>query len=114
MQYSSIKYLFIIQEARIAVEQVVIPKGEPVELLPRASHIISAQIDLIRKYQLEAERTGKEPDVRLRILPFHTTTTEENHTSKIIDADSGFDDFLGTNDRNGSLSNVDRLPLLPE
>lgn len=113
MQYSSIKYLFIVQEARIAVEQVVIPKGEPVELLPRASHIISAQIDLIRKYQLEAERTGKEPDVRLRILPFHTTT-EENHTSKIIDADSGFDDFLGTNDRNGSLSNVDRLPLLPE
>ncbi|CAB4307794.1 unnamed protein product [Prunus armeniaca] len=103
-----------LEEARIAVEQVVIPKGEPVELLPRASHIITAQIDLIRKYQLEAERIGKEPDVRLRILPFHTTMTEENHTSKIIDADGGFDDFLGTNDRNGSLSNVDRLPLLPE
>ncbi|KAM1101371.1 hypothetical protein PS2_007725 [Malus domestica] len=104
-----------LEEARIAIEQVVIPKGEPVELLPRPSHIMSAQMDLIRKYQLEAERIGKEPDVRLRILPFHSTTIEENHTSKRVGADDGFDDFLDTNgNTNGSLLIVDRLPLLPE
>ncbi|KAM1117327.1 hypothetical protein ACFX2I_007747 [Malus domestica] len=105
-----------LEEARIAIEQVVIPKGEPVELLPRPSHIMSAQMDLIRKYQLEAERIGKEPDVRLRILPFHSTTIEENHTSsKRVGADDGLDDFLDTNgNTNGSLLIVDRLPLLPE
>ncbi|KAM1311240.1 hypothetical protein PS1_007719 [Malus domestica] len=104
-----------LEEARIAIEQVVIPKGEPAELLPRPSHIMSAQMDLIRKYQLEAERIGKEPDVRLRILPFHSTTIEENHTSKRVGADDGFDDFLDTNgNTNGSLLIVDRLPLLPE
>ncbi|KAM1449028.1 hypothetical protein ACFX1R_008889 [Malus domestica] len=104
-----------LEEARIAIEQVVIPKGEPVELLPRPSHIMSAQMDLIRKYQLEAERIGKEPDVRLRILPFHSTAIEENHTSsKRVGADDGLDDFLDTNgNTNGSLL-VDRLPLLPE
>ncbi|KAM1001190.1 hypothetical protein FF1_007733 [Malus domestica] len=105
-----------LEEARIAIEQVVIPKGEPVELLPRPSHIMSAQMDLIRKYQLEAERIGKEPDVRLRILPFHSTAIEENHTSsKRVGADDGLDDFLDTNgNTNGSLLVVDRLPLLPE
>lgn len=113
---SSIIFLSkIFQEARIAIEQVVIPKGEPVELLPRPSSIMSLQIDLIRKYQLEAERIGKEADVRLRILPYHTIRIEENHTSKRADDDDEFDDVLGTNgNTNGSLSTVDRLPLLPD
>jgi hypothetical protein len=79
---------------------------------------MSLQIDLIRKYQLEAERIGKETDVRLRILPYHTTRIEENHTSKRADDDDDdddddeFDDVLGTN--GNSLSAVDRLPLLPD
>lgn len=115
---SSIIFLStLLQEARIAIEQLVIPKGEPVELLPRPSSIMSLQLDLIRKYQLEAERIGKEADVRLRILPYHTTRIEENHTSKraAADDDDEFDDVLGTNgNTNGSLSTVDRLPLLPD
>lgn len=116
---SSIIFLStLLQEARIAIEQVVIPKGEPVELLPRPSSIMSLQLDLIRKYQLEAERIGKEADVRLCILPYHTTRIEENHTSKRAAAaadDDEFDDVLGTNgNTNGSLSTVDRLPLLPD
>ncbi|GAB4849413.1 hypothetical protein Ancab_004210 [Ancistrocladus abbreviatus] len=42
-----------LEEARIAIEHVVILKGEAVELLPRPPQILSAQMDLIHKYQLE-------------------------------------------------------------
>lgn len=59
-----------LEEARVAIEQVVIPKGKPVELLPRPSPIITLQVDLIQKYQLRSETVGQEPEVRLRILPF--------------------------------------------
>ncbi|XP_021890238.1 uncharacterized protein ycf45-like isoform X3 [Carica papaya] len=59
-----------LEEARVAIEQVVIPKGEPVELLPRPSPIITLQVDLIQKYQLRSETVGQEPEDRLRILPF--------------------------------------------
>ncbi|KAI7734563.1 hypothetical protein M8C21_023734, partial [Ambrosia artemisiifolia] len=59
-----------LEEVRIAIEQVVIPKGEPVELLPRHSNIMLLQKDLIRKYKLRAQRVGSEVDGRLRILPF--------------------------------------------
>ncbi|KAL6202151.1 hypothetical protein ACLB2K_025862 [Fragaria x ananassa] len=105
-----------LEEARIAIEQVVIPKGEPVDLLPRPSRIMSLQIDLIRKYKLEAERIGREADVHLRILPFHTTKFEENRTSKrTANDDDEFDEVLGTNgNTNGSLPTVERLPLLPD
>ncbi|XP_050370102.1 protein SEEDLING PLASTID DEVELOPMENT 1 [Argentina anserina] len=106
-----------LEEARIAIEQVVIPKGEPVDLLPRSPHIMPLQIDLIRKYKLEAEKIGHEADVRLRILPYHATVIEENHTSKRTanDDDDEFDEVSGTNgSTNGSLPTVERLPLLPD
>ncbi|KAM1041747.1 hypothetical protein TB2_030439 [Malus domestica] len=109
-----------LEEARIAIEQVVIPKGEPVELLPRPSHIMSAQMDLIRKYQLEAERISKEPDVSPypSFSYYSESVAEENHArlaSERIDANDVLDDFLDTNgSTNGSLPIVDRLPLLPE
>ncbi|KAG2681763.1 hypothetical protein I3760_11G158500 [Carya illinoinensis] len=99
-----------LEEARIAIEQVVIPKGEPVELLPRPSNIMSLQMELIRKYQLEAEKIGTESDRRLRILPFH-----KGKTSDTDGAHGGFDDFVGADGNiNGSFYSVDRLPLLPD
>ncbi|THF97443.1 hypothetical protein TEA_003432 [Camellia sinensis var. sinensis] len=74
-------------EARIAIEKVVIPKGEPVELLPRPSNIILLQKDLIHKYKLQTERVGAEPDARLRILPYQTTRDDEDEdASESIDA----------------------------
>ncbi|KAK9269357.1 hypothetical protein L1049_001128 [Liquidambar formosana] len=104
-----------LEEARIAIEQVVIPKGEPVELLPRPSNIMSLQIDLIRKYQLQSEKVGVEPGVRLRILPFQIRMDEDRQSSDIVDEYSGFDDFVSTNgDTNGSTYSMDRLPLLPD
>lgn len=104
-----------LEEARLAIEQVVIPKGEPVELLPRLPRIISLQLDLIRKYQLQAERIGSGADARLCILPLHTRTNEEDNTEQNDMSDIEFDDFINSGgDTNGSSYSVDRLPLLPE
>ncbi|KAK2638872.1 hypothetical protein Ddye_026667 [Dipteronia dyeriana] len=106
-----------LEEARIAIEQVVIPKEEPVELLPRPPYILSFQMNLIRKYQLQYERVGKEPDARLRILPFQTKLDVGGDTSETDDVDIDFDDFIGpSGDSNGTPCSVeeDRLPLLPD
>jgi hypothetical protein len=86
-----------------------------VELLPRPFNIRALQMDLIRKYQLEAERIGSDSDIHLRILPFHTRIGEDGETSETDSADGGFDDFVSANgDTNGSVCSVDRLPLLPD
>nr|XP_023879782.1 uncharacterized protein ycf45 [Quercus suber] len=104
-----------LEEARIAIEQVVIPKGESIELLPRPSNVMSLQMDLIQKYQLEAERIGTELDVRLRILPHRSRMDEEGKISERDIATGELDDFVSANgDPNGSLYVVDRLPLLPD
>ncbi|XP_050219556.1 protein SEEDLING PLASTID DEVELOPMENT 1 [Mercurialis annua] len=101
-----------LEETRIAIEQVVIPKGEPVELLPRPSHIISLQMDLIQKYRLQAEKMGTAPDVRIRILPYHTGLDE---SSEAENTENPFDDILGaSSDSNGSSYIIDRLPILPD
>lgn len=98
----------------MAIEQVVIPKGEPVELLPRPPNILRLQVDLIREYQLRSERVGKEPNIRLRILPFHTVLSEDDDAGE-TDEDTGFDDFTSSNSYcNGSIYSTSRLPLLPE
>lgn len=95
--------------------QVVIPKGEPVELLPRSSHIMSLQIDFIQKYQLETERIGTEPEARLRILPYQTRFDANSKFIETVGTDSGVDNFLSaTGDTNGSPFSTDRLPLLPD
>ncbi|KAF9666607.1 hypothetical protein SADUNF_Sadunf16G0246400 [Salix dunnii] len=104
-----------LEEARIAVMQVVIPKGEPVELLPRSSHIMSLQIDFIKKYQLETERIGTEPEGRLRILPYQTRIDANSKFIETVGTDSRVDNFLSaTGDTNGSPFSIDRLPLLPD
>ncbi|OIT30342.1 PREDICTED: uncharacterized protein ycf45 [Nicotiana attenuata] len=104
-----------LEEARIAMERVVIPKGEPVELLPRPSNIILLQKDLIRKYKLKSERIGTGTDVRLQILPFSGASDEDSQDSEGVDDESEVDELFRTNaESNGSAYTVDRLPLLPE
>lgn len=99
----------------MAIEQVVIPKGEPVELLPRSSHIMLLQRELIQKYKLWSEKIGREPDVRLRILPFQTSSDEDKQINESYGEDRGLEDFVCTNNvPNGMPYTVDRLPLLPE
>jgi stage III sporulation protein SpoIIIAA len=58
-----------LEEARLAVEQIVIPKGQPVELLPRTSQVRKMQHELIEHYRLHSQSFGEEPNRRLRIYP---------------------------------------------
>jgi stage III sporulation protein SpoIIIAA len=58
-----------LEEARLAVEQIVIPKGQPVELLPRSSKVRKMQHELIEHYRLQSDSFGDEPNRRLRIYP---------------------------------------------
>ncbi len=58
-----------LEEARLAVEQIVIPKGQPVELLPRSNHVRKMQHELIEHYRLKSASFGEEPNRRLRIFP---------------------------------------------
>lgn len=58
-----------LEEARLAVEQIVLPKGQPVELLPRSAKIRKMQHELIEHYRLKSSSFGDEPNRRLRIYP---------------------------------------------
>jgi stage III sporulation protein SpoIIIAA len=58
-----------LEEARLAVEQIVIPKGQPVELLPRSNSVRKMQHELIEHYRLKSVSFGEEPNRRLRIFP---------------------------------------------
>jgi hypothetical protein len=58
-----------LEEARLAVEQIVIPKGQPVELLPRPAKVRRMQHELAEHYRLKSNSLGEEPNRRLRIYP---------------------------------------------
>lgn len=58
-----------LEEARLAVEQIVIPKGQPVELLPRSATVRKMQHELVEHYRLRSSSFGDEPNRRLRIYP---------------------------------------------
>ncbi|MDY7014307.1 MAG: R3H domain-containing nucleic acid-binding protein [Cyanobacteriota bacterium] len=58
-----------LEEARLAVEQIVIPKGQPVELLPRSPNVRKMQHELVEHYRLHSDSFGEEPNRRLRIYP---------------------------------------------
>jgi stage III sporulation protein SpoIIIAA len=58
-----------LEEARLAVEQIVIPNGQPVELLPRSPKVRKMQHELVEHYRLKSDSFGDEPNRRLRIYP---------------------------------------------
>jgi nucleoside-triphosphatase THEP1 len=58
-----------LEEARLAVEQIVIPKGQPVELLPRSATVRKMQHELVEHYHLKSRSFGEDPNRRLRIYP---------------------------------------------
>jgi predicted RNA-binding protein Jag len=47
----------------------VIPKGQPVELLPRRASVQQMQHELVERYRLTSNSFGDEPNRRLRIYP---------------------------------------------
>ena len=56
-----------LDEVRMAVEQLVIPHREPVELLPRSGRIIEMQQALVESYSLNHTAIGEGSERRLRI-----------------------------------------------
>ncbi len=68
-QANSEDELEALEETRLAVEQIVIPRGQPVELLPRSARIRKMQHELVEHYRLHSDSFGEEPNRRLRIYP---------------------------------------------
>ncbi|URE10890.1 AAA domain (dynein-related subfamily) [Musa troglodytarum] len=105
-----------LEEARLAIEQIVIPQGKSVRLLPRPPHIIPVQIDLIKKYKLKWEMVGQEPGVHLRIfpLPLQAGIGGKKSVDQVVDENIELDDLRSFGGTESSQSGVPRLPLLPE
>jgi len=58
-----------LEECRLAVEQVVLPLGQPVELLPRSDAVRVLQAELIARYRLRSAVFGRGVQQRLRVFP---------------------------------------------
>ncbi|KAH6763543.1 P-loop containing nucleoside triphosphate hydrolases superfamily protein [Perilla frutescens var. hirtella] len=104
----SLEEIDALEEVRLAIEYIVIPGGEPVELLPRRLDIVARQLELVRSYQLAVENSGTESNPRLQILP--------QKLNKRASKPSSFIKVAGPNPvsaSNGGTS-VARLPFLPE
>ncbi|KAM0931752.1 hypothetical protein ACQ4PT_000062 [Festuca glaucescens] len=101
-----------LEEARLAVEQVVIPKGESMQLLPRPSTIISSQVNIVESFNLKWEVIGQEPNVCLRILP--QFADREKGTASEQGSAPGLTDSDNSDGMDYTQSGVTRLPFLPE
>ena len=65
----SAEFLTPLEEARLAIEEIVIAKNTPVDLFPRTSKIRKQQHELVSHYQLCGVSVGKNETRRLRIFP---------------------------------------------
>jgi len=97
----SLEEIDALEEARLAIEYIVIPGGEAVELLSRCSEIVDLQLKLVESYQLAAEKSGSEFTSRLHILPL-----KQNNPNPYLKSTT----TTGLTGSNG----VARLPFLPE
>jgi stage III sporulation protein SpoIIIAA len=61
--------LAALEECRLAVEQVVLPQGRPVELLPRSERLRQLQAELAARYRVGAAVFGSGRQQRLRLFP---------------------------------------------
>ncbi|XVE68786.1 hypothetical protein DITRI_Ditri09bG0098200 [Diplodiscus trichospermus] len=102
-----------LEEVRLAIEYIVIPGGEPVELLPRRSEIIARQLELVKSYQLAAENSGTELNPRLQILPQRLNKKLSSKSQKTPSTSQNFTGLKPLSDSSGGTS-VTRLPRLPE
>jgi hypothetical protein len=58
-----------LEETRLVIEEIIIQKKLPIELLPRVNSIRKLQHELISHYQLRGVSIGSEPNRRIRIYP---------------------------------------------
>lgn len=110
----SLEEIDALEEVRLAIEYIVIPGGEPVELLPRCSEIIARQLELVASYQLAAENSGTETNPRLQILPMRLN--KKKSSSKAAKSSSSFLKVINSKSLTGGGggTSVTRLPLLSD
>jgi hypothetical protein len=58
-----------LEECRLAVEQVVLAQGQPVELLPRSAAVRQRQAELAARYRLRTAVFGHGEQQRVRVFP---------------------------------------------
>jgi hypothetical protein len=58
-----------LEECRLAVEQVVLGQGRPIELLPRRDAVRALQAELVARYGLASAVFGRGDQQRLRVFP---------------------------------------------
>lgn len=58
-----------LEECRLAVEQVALAQGRPIELLPRSGPIRALQAELVARYRLASAVFGRGDQQRLRVFP---------------------------------------------
>ncbi|XP_057979241.1 protein SEEDLING PLASTID DEVELOPMENT 1 [Malania oleifera] len=109
----SLEEIDALEEVRLAIEYIVIPGGEPVELLPRRSDIIARQLELVESYRLAAENSGTDLNPRLQILPLRlneNTSVKCSKSSWSLQKGTSFKSPTG----GAGDSGVAQLPLSPE
>jgi len=63
------KFLTPLEETRLAIEEIVIPKKMVIDLFPRSGFIRKQQHELISHYQLQGLTVGEKGKKRIRIFP---------------------------------------------
>ncbi|MED6170500.1 ribonucleotide reductase (RNR) inhibitor [Stylosanthes scabra] len=109
----SLEEIDALEEVRLAIEYIVIPGGEPVELLPRRSEIIARQLELVESYQLAAEKSGTEQNPRLQILPMRLNAKKISKSTSASRKKTS-PNSVSTGGGGSKGTSVSRLPLLPE
>lgn len=110
----SLEEIDALEEVRLAIEYIVIPGGEAVELLPRCSEIIDRQIELVQSYQLAAEKSGTDQNTRLQILPLRLSTKRSSKSSSVSRKKRSSTSEKSAGSGGGNGTTVTRLPILPE
>nr|QCI07864.1 hypothetical protein [Pleonosporium borreri] len=65
----SVSQINALLEVKLAIEKILIPNKQSVELLPYGSSIRKLQYQLINMYNFTVRIIGEEPNIRLRIYP---------------------------------------------
>lgn len=63
------QFLTPLEETRLIIEDIVIPKNLIVDLSPQTTKVRKEQYDLIAHYQLKSITVGNEKQRKLRIYP---------------------------------------------
>lgn len=63
------EFLTPLEETRLAIEEIIIPRKCTLDLVPRSSTVRKLQQELIKHYQLRSISVGEEPNRRVRIYP---------------------------------------------